>query len=149
MGMALDLMMIDRLRQQFYLRIRQCDRDRKILGSHRRCFLVPWVRIIESMMVLRQRQGNLRHVFGLFSHMRGFAEHTTNNLKTSLRCLCRGHNTVIGYFLKHDPFSSFPQQEMRQTFCSICPSIQKCNMQNSNFTMIVRKQKVYFCRPYN
>ena len=41
-------------------------------------------RIIESMMGLRPRQGNLRLVFRLFSLMRGFP--------------CRGLNPIIDYF---------------------------------------------------
>ena len=60
--------------------------------------LGSFVRLIESMMVLRPRQGNLRQVFRLFSLMRGFAEYKTNNLKTSLRFPCRGINTIIEYF---------------------------------------------------
>ena len=50
--------------------------------------------IIESLMMLKPRQGNLRQVFRLFSLMRGSAEHETNNLKTSLRFPCRGLNTI-------------------------------------------------------
>ena len=64
-------------------------------------FVLPKNIIIESMMVLRPRQGNLRQVFRLFSLMRGSAEHETNNLKTSLRFPCRGLNMlniIIDYF---------------------------------------------------
>ena len=63
------------------------------------------------MMVFRSSQGNLRQVFRLFGLMRGFAEHETNNQKTSLRNPCKGLNTIIDYFSHTSSFSSFPQQE--------------------------------------
>ena len=56
------------------------------------------VRIIESMMGFRPRQGNLRLVFRLFSLMRGLLSIRLNNLQTSLRFPCRDLNLMIGYF---------------------------------------------------
>ena len=88
------------------------------------------IRFIESMMGLRLRQGNFRQVFRLFSPMRGCSEHVTDNLKTSLRFPCRGINTIINYFSHTSSFSSFSQQENEVAIFSVCPRIQKCNMQN-------------------
>ena len=45
-------------------------------------------RLIESMMELRPRQGNLRLVFRLFSLMRGLPSIRLTNLKTSLGFPC-------------------------------------------------------------
>ena len=91
--------------------------------------------LINSIMVLRPRQGNLRQVFRLFILMRGFAEDETNNLKTSLIFPGRGLNTIIDHFSHTSSFSSFPQQENKVAiFFFVCPSIQKCKMQNSSFT---------------
>ena len=54
--------------------------------------------LIESMMVLRLRQGNLRLVFRLFSLMRGLPSIRLNNLEMSRRFPCRGLNPIIDYF---------------------------------------------------
>ena len=59
------------------------------------------------MMVLRPRQGNLRQVFRFFGLLRDFAEHETNNLKTSLRFPCRGLNIIIDYFSHTSSFFFF------------------------------------------
>ena len=81
-------------------------------------FLQFHLRLIESMMVLRPRQGNLRYAFRLSSLMRGFAEHEMNNLKTSLRFPCLGLSYIIDYFSHTSSFSSFPQQEDEVAFFS-------------------------------
>ena len=55
-----------RLRQQAEIKKSQTPVEREILDQ--------WVRIIESMMVLRPIQVNLRLVFRFFSLMRGLPE---------------------------------------------------------------------------
>ena len=75
--------------------------------------LVRNLRLIESIMVLRPRQGNLRQVFWLLkSHARLCQAWDLNNLKMSLRFPCRGLNTIIDYF-SHTFSFPFLQQEMR------------------------------------
>ena len=62
------------------------------------------LRLIECMIGLRQRQGNLRQVCRLFSAMQGLPSIRLNNLKLSLRFPCYGLNSIIDY-LSH-PFYS-------------------------------------------
>ena len=60
--------------------------------------LIPCAGLIEYMMGLRPRQGNLRLVFRLFSQCEACRAKDLNNLKTSLGLPCRGHNPNIDYF---------------------------------------------------
>ena len=76
-------------------------------------------RLIESMMVLRPRRGNLRPVLKLFSLMRGCAEHETNNLKMSPRFLLRSINTFIDFYLSH--FILFFISTARYAFLALQP----------------------------
>ena len=66
--------MIGRLRQLSEPRLRQQAGIEKSQTPVERDILIQRVRIIESMMGLRPRQGNLRLVFRLFSLMRGLPE---------------------------------------------------------------------------
>ena len=61
-------------------------------------------RLIESMMGLRPRQGNVRLVFRLFSLMRTCRATDLNNLKRSLRFPCRGSPPSLTIFLTHHLF---------------------------------------------
>ena len=67
--------MIGRLRQLSEPRLRWQAGIEKFQTPVERDILVQWVRIIESMMELRPRQGNLRLVFRLFSLMQGLQPH--------------------------------------------------------------------------
>ena len=66
--------MIGRLRQLSEPRLRKQAGIEKSQTSVERDILVQWLRILESMMGLRPRQGNLRLVFRFFSLMRGLPE---------------------------------------------------------------------------
>ena len=66
--------MTGRLRQLSEPRLRQQAGIEKSQTPVEREILVQGVRIIESMMVSRPRQGNLRLVFRFFSLMRGLPE---------------------------------------------------------------------------
>ena len=95
---------------------------------------------IESMMGLRSRLGNLRQVFRLFSLMRGFVEHETNNLKTSIMSRPQHHNW---FFFSHTIFFFILQQENEVAILSVSRRIQKCNMQNSSFTNWLKENRMF------
>ena len=66
--------MVGRLRQLSEPRLRKQAEIEKSQTPVERDILVQWLRILESMMGLRPRQGNLRLVFRFFSLMRGLSE---------------------------------------------------------------------------
>ena len=88
-------------------------------------------RLIESMMVSRPRQGNLRQVFRLFkSHARLCRAWDLNNLKNKPEISLSRPQHHHWLFFSHIILSiSTASNEV--AILSVCPRIQKCNMQNS------------------